>query len=78
MADAGDTPPRPVFVRAELLSDEGPARELPLEELEQLERDRDQDVLENVVVTLADGRRMRPYRFGSVAPVELDGETIIL
>jgi hypothetical protein len=70
------TPAR--VVGAELLLDGGGRRPMSLEEFEALKLARNQDVLENVLVTYDDGLQIRPYRFGSVAPIELQGGTIIL
>jgi hypothetical protein len=69
--------PRPRVVSAELLLEDNTTRPMPLAEFEQLERDQNQGVLENVICTYSDGERLRPYRFGSVGAVELDGETIV-
>lgn len=68
----------PHVVRAELVLEGGGLRTLPLDELARLEAAKDQETLENVVLEYSDGRRLRPYRFGSVGPVEFDGETLVL
>jgi hypothetical protein len=75
---ASPTEEKPRRVGAELLLVEGGSRRIPLSELERLEEEGDQETLERVVVEFSDGTRIRPYRFASVGPVEMVGDTIIL
>lgn len=65
----------PRAIRFELLLEDGTTRELSREEVTRLEEAADQATLENVIFTFDDGRRIRPYRFTSVGPVEYDPKT---
>jgi hypothetical protein len=76
-AEKQEPAPRPHVVSAELLLEDNTMRPMPLAEFEQLEREQNQDVLENVICTYSDGKRIRPYRFGSVGAVEFDGDRVV-
>ena len=80
MAPPIQEPPEaePGLLRTDLMLEGGGTRPISRAELERLEAAGDQKTLERVVFEYSNGRRVRPYRFTSVGPVEFDGTTVVI